>query len=433
MFLKDMRAYISAQVSSIGYLFLLFFVLSVGLMPAWGQAPEDRTQEKILSVFHPYRQGPPWVEGITPGMKIDKNNFQAAQEVLPPEILKYLQAGDFAITVQETTDMPLREAYIRATLDSYGKTELGDGEVKGYVAGLSFPLVDSQDPQAGLKVAWNHRYRDWGETSQFWPTSEMRNSSGAVERTTSFYAVSMHGMHQPEPSKNHPEWEKEGILIKRYMRMLAPSDMEGIQVLSYLYDKDTVANDQWVYDPKTRRTRKAVYNPYEASEGGELLMEDRGGFGGYIHDYEWKYLGEKVVLAPGPIKAAEPTLGGRGRWYPVDPWELRKAVVVEAKPKESHPVYSRRVLYIDLQTYVTLYALAYDREGNHKRTFFLVHLHPEFDPWGNETWRIPRIAAQLSIDYQRERASIFQTHKVAQNEPLEEKMFETGALTRYGK
>jgi len=401
-------------------------------MPAWGQAQEEGRREKILAVFLPYRQGAPQVEGITPGIKIDRTNFQVAEEVLPPEILKYLQAGDFALTVQESTDMPLREEYIKATLEHYAQVELGEGELKNYVAGLPFPLIDSQDSRAGEKVAWNHRYRDWGETSQFWPTNELRSSSGTVERITSFYFASMYGIHRPELSKNRPGWEKEGVLKKMYMRMLAPADMEGTQVLSYLYDKDTAADDQWVYDPKTRRTRKVVYNPYEASQGAELLMEDRGGFGGYIHDYEWKYLGEKVVLAPGPIKAAEPTLGGRGNWYPLDPWELRRAVVVEARPKESHPVYSRRVLYLDLQTYVALYALVYDHEGNHKRTFLLVHLHPDFNPWNDEV-RVPRIAAQLSIDYQRERATIFQTHKVVHNEPLKENIFKTRTLMRYGK
>ena len=410
----------------------LFLVLSVGLMPTWGQAEENRVEEKILAVFHPYRQGPPRVEGITSGMKIDQSNFRIAAEVLPPEILKYVQAGDFAIAVQETTDMPLREEYVKATLGNYGKAELGDGELKGYVAGLPFPLIDPQDPKAGEKVAWNHRYRDRGETTQYWPTNEFRNSSGAAERTESFYVAFMFGMHRPEPGYNHEQWEKEGVFHKRYMRTLSPADVEGTQVLTLFPDKDTLTNEQWVYDPKTRRTRKVAYNQYQAAGGGELLMEDTGGFSGYIHFYEWKYLGERVVLAPGPIKATEPTWGGRGNWYPVDPWELRRAVVVEARPKESHPVYSHRVLYVDLQTYVVLYALAYDRESDHQRTFLMVYFHPEFNPWNNKVW-VPQTAAQPSIDYQRERAAIFQTHKVVQNEPLEEKMFETGALMRYGK
>ncbi len=409
---------------------LLFFMLC--LLPAWGHAQTEDRQEQLLAVFHPYRQGPPRVEGIAPGMKIDTSNFQVAHEVLPPDILKYVQAGDFALSVQETTDMPLRQAYIQATLDHSAQVELGEGELANYVAGRPFPLLDAQDAQAGEKAIWNQRYRDQGDTRQYWPTDELRNSSGGVERTRQMYVAFQWGMHRPGPAQNLPQWEKEGILFRMYARTLAPADVEGSQLLIYLHDKDTNPNEQWVYDPGSRRTRKVVDNPYDAPGGGPRLIEDIDGFSGYIHTYEWQYLGEQVVLAPGPIRATEPTLGGRGQWYPQDPWELRTAVVVEAQPKASHPLYSRRLLYIDRQTDVVLYTLTYDRAGNHKRTFFMVYFHPEFNPWNHEVW-IPQPAAQASIDYQQERASIFQTHKVVYNTPLKGKMFQLKSLMRYGK
>src|SRR5256885_6964416 len=152
------------------------------VLPAWGQVQADDQQERILAGFHPYRQGFPQVEGISPGMTIDKTNYQVASAVLPPEILKYLQAGDFTITVQGTTDMPLRQEYVQATLAHSALVEFGEDKLKNYVAGLPFPLIDSQDPRAGEKVAWNHRYRDRGENVQYWPTNELRNSSGGVER-----------------------------------------------------------------------------------------------------------------------------------------------------------------------------------------------------------------------------------------------------------
>jgi hypothetical protein len=107
------------KVKGQGVAVVLF--LGLFLMPSWGQAQDGsidgNTQERILAVFHPYRQGLPQVEGISSGMKIDQSNFQVAQEVLPPEILKYVQDGDFAIRVQETTDLPLREEFIKATLN----------------------------------------------------------------------------------------------------------------------------------------------------------------------------------------------------------------------------------------------------------------------------------------------------------------------------
>ena len=34
-----------------------------------------------------------------------------------------------------------------------------DGEIKGFVAGQPFPLLDPNDPQVALKVMWNFGYR----------------------------------------------------------------------------------------------------------------------------------------------------------------------------------------------------------------------------------------------------------------------------------
>lgn len=94
----------------------VFLLVLTYFLTAWGQGKADDRHEKILAMFHPYHHGPPRVEGIRPGMKIEKTNYQVAEAVLPSELPRYLQAGDFTITVQETTNMPLREAYMQATL-----------------------------------------------------------------------------------------------------------------------------------------------------------------------------------------------------------------------------------------------------------------------------------------------------------------------------
>ncbi|MCS6924272.1 MAG: DUF1329 domain-containing protein [Candidatus Binatia bacterium] len=413
-------------------LLLVAYVCTLHASPAGADTHRPSRDEQIRAVFYPYRQGPVRVEGIVPGMTIDATNAHVAAPVLPAELLTHLQAGDFAITVQDTTDMPLRDEYIQATVAHSAHVELGDGELQHYVAGLPFPLLDPNDPRAGEKAAWNHRYRDRGDTVQFWPSTEHRTSNGTVERADRLYIALFFGTHRPQPERNLPQWEQEGVYSKTYVRTLAPSDVEGNQTLSYSFTNDTLSEVVWLYDVRTRRTRKLVDNPYQAGGGGELLMEDRSGFAGYIHAYEWRYLGEQVLLVPGPIQAPESRWGGRGNWYPVDPWELRRVVVVEARPKGSHPMYSRRVLYIDLQTWATLCAFAYDLAGNHKRTFLMTYFHPQFNPWQNPVWT-PQIASQTSIDYQRQRASIFQTHRALTNHPLNPHRFSVAGLMLYGK
>jgi hypothetical protein len=49
---------------------ICLFVLSY-ILWTWGPVKADDQQERILAVFHPYRQGFPQAEGIRPGMIIN--------------------------------------------------------------------------------------------------------------------------------------------------------------------------------------------------------------------------------------------------------------------------------------------------------------------------------------------------------------------------
>ena len=414
--------------------FLLGWFVSCVVFGAFASVAQaqENGRERILEDFSPYREGSPQVEGIQPGLKIDATNAAVASAVLPPEILTYLAAGDFSISVQETTDLQLRQAFIDATLAHHGGVVVGEGELQNYVAGRPFPVLQADDPQAGLKAVWNLRYRDQGDDAQMWATNSLVNSNGNTERSQSFAFFSLYGMHRPDSAKNVPQWEKQGIYTKQYTRMLAPSDSEGNQILSVQPDSDLLPHDQWAYDPKTRRTRKIVYTPYISPGRGVVLIEDRSGFLGHIHAYDWKYVREQTILTPGPIRASAPTWGGRGNWYLVDPWELRRAVVVEATPKIAHPLYSRRILYIDVQTSLPLFSFTYDHDGEHKRSFLMVARHPEFNPWGN-TEGAAQIAAQASIDYQLERANNFQITKILLNRALPPSQFTVMTLMLRGK
>ena len=217
---------------------------------AWVAQAQEGERERILENFSLYRDGPLQVEGIQPGLKLDATNASVASAVLPPEILTYLAAGDFSITVQETTDLPLRQSFIDATLQHYRGVVVGEGDLQNYVAGQPFPVLQADDPQAGLKAAWNLRYRDQGDDAQMWATNSLVNSNGNTERSQTFAFFSLYGMHRPDSAKNLPRWEKHGIYTKQYTRMLAPSDSEGNQILAVQPDNDFLPHDQWAYDPR---------------------------------------------------------------------------------------------------------------------------------------------------------------------------------------
>jgi hypothetical protein len=416
--------------------------LSIRLLPfflvllcPWSVVAEQETdlKEKMLAEFYPYRQGGLTVEGITPGMTIGKHNAQVAAAVLPPEVLAVIQAGELEVTVQATTDIPVREEFINASVTHGPGVTLGqDGLLQNYVSGLPFPLLDPADPQAGVKLGWNLRYRDRADISQSWGTTSLLNDTGSALRSSSSLYMRMYGMHRTDSARNIADWGNVGVLYKDYSMTFRPTDAEGTQTMGIRYNQDTRGDDRWLYDPKTRRTRKLVYNPYDAFQGLTFLGEEFSGFEGHVHAHEWRFVEDKIVLAPGVVKGEAARLGGACGCYPVDPWELRWVHVVDLIPLVSNHPYGRRRLYVDRQHSSPLFSVIYDKEGKHWRTFFFSFGHPDYHPV-NRGLRVPMYVGNSWVDYQVKRATVWFPSKNIYNKPLPVHFFTVAAMMRQGK
>lgn len=415
------------------YLSVLLILLVCSLPVQADVAQTADLTEKILAEFYPYRQGAPQIEGITPGMTINKNNAQVVAAVLPPEVLKVVQAGDLEITVQATTDLPVREEYINATVAHAVQVAIEpDGTLSNYVSGLPFPLLDPADPQTGLKLGWNLHYRDRADISQSWGTTSLLNSSGNVERLSSSLYTRMYGMYRSDPERNIAQWAEDGVLYKDYSITLRPTDMEGAQSMGIRHNQDAKEDDRWIYDPKTRRTRKIVYNPYDAFSGLTFLSEEFSGFEGHVYAYDWRFVEDKVVLAPGVVKGEAVHLGGTCNCYPVDPWELRWVRVVDMIPRVANHPYGRRRLYVDRQHYSPLFSVIFDKEDQHWRTFFFSFGHPDYSTL-NRGLRVPMFVGNSWVDYKTGRATVWTPSKNIYNRPLPAQFFSVGAMMRQGK
>ena len=411
---------------------LMALVIS-GLVGFWPAGVRAQDEQALLAGFHPYRDGKPQVEGLTPGLQITKDNAQLVEGVLPPELFRVVAAGDFPLTIQETTDFPPTQSYIDASLTYAGQTQIGaDGELTNYTAGQPFPHIDPSDPQAGLKVAWNFRYRHFGDTMQNHGTLRSVNSSGNIERAVENAYARMYGMHRPNPDNNVAQWEKEGTWFRDHSIVLSPQDLEGAQQLTFHYAADADAKKAWAYDPRSRRTRSVVVNMLDSSFGLNFMVEDYSGFNGYLSEHDWEYVGEQVALVPGLLQKTPPEFGGKNGWYPLIPWELRRVVILDATPKKSGHPYGKRRLYIDRQFYSALYAFAYDHDGVHQRTLFHTFANPAFDPDNAGVQGVPLHVGNAWVDYLGDMASIW-TGTVTMNKPINPKRFTVKEMVRRGK
>ena len=415
----------------------LLVAYSVLLGLIWSAAWAEMSATAIQAMFHPYANGKPSVEGLAPGTKISQDSWQAAQDYLPTEILDKIKAGELAFEVQETTDLPVSDAYIAATQEHSEKVQLGaDGELGGYVAGMPFPVLDPADPQAGLKAAWNYRYRDFGTVMQVWNTFRLIEESGAVDREIENYYVVAYGMHRPQTQDtngNDPNiWKDEGLLYKEYYHVTAPFDLKNSISLKHRHVLDQAKDADWFYSPAGRKIRKIIVKHEDAAFDSGILNDDYFGFSGYIRNYSWKLVGTRQLLAPVGVRTAKATFGGRGGWYPIDPWELREMVILEGVPKSDNHPYSKRVLYIDRQMFVPVYTLMYDRDGAHAKTLFEVYGNPEFNP-GNEHVRVPVWTGETMIDHQNAFGSVTEMNKIIYNEPMPADFFELNKIVARGR
>ena len=415
-----------------GSLFLLgaFLVICLGSSSVWAE------ESDILAQFLPYRQGAPHIMGLEPGVTLAPPTAPLAREVLSEEVLRLVSAGDLSITIQETTNLPPRPAYLEATLQHSHSIGLnGGGTLANYQAGAPFPLLDPADPQAGEKLAWNLRYRDMGRGFELRMNPREVNPAGGVEHSNRGLMRIRFGMHRLNSADNEPQWQEQGIFMKNSFELLAPSDQEGNINLRTFYDDDSRAVEQWRYSPQNRRTRKDHVN-FVSPIGGsyEMLQEEQPPFffQGYIRDYAWAFRGARVMLVPGFVRTTELQYGGKNGWYPQVPWELRQVLVLECLPQQTHP-FGKRVFFLDQQTYTPLLMLTYSPAGVFIRLTINAHANPSDHPGSNGV-SLPLLIGGSWINYAKDRATLFTVgDSMTYDPPLAAQRFELMEILRRGK
>jgi hypothetical protein len=269
-----------------------------------------------------------------------------------------------------------------ATAKYSGQARLGpDGSLENYVSGLPFPMDEidcAGDPNAGLKIMWNFDYR-W---------------DGAGSRTKYFYSYWDRGEQLPlyyEGSANtvilshrvEDEYAKGGGDVFRNekrknafgIQVDAPFDARGITVMSYRYKssdgpRDSAKNDDtWVYVPTLRRVRRiSTAQRTDSVAGTDFTFDDLRSFAGIVPQYNWTCLGEMDMIGPANTKVKaypyndDHNFGPYGLSFADDRWEMRRVVKIRMEPKNADPPYHHKDIYIDIETFESLYSFAYDQK-----------------------------------------------------------------------
>lgn len=362
--------------------------------------PALASNEVVQQSFLPYAENKPAYDSLTAGLIIDESNVAQFKDVIDPAFYSFIEKGWTQMVVGDTTSFALHQSYIDASEKGYGKVSLGEkvGEINGWEAGRPFLDQPSKDdPRAGEKLAWNYKYGyNWGDSAAikpfYWKYRDME--SAKVERTIkfNFHFLNFKGRVNQQPT---PEITPNPSDLFRsiYVQVLAPDDVRNTQLLIHRAADDLKRDNSWLYLGFQRRVRRlATGQVTDAFLGSDLMIEDFEGYNGRISDMNWEYKSTRYMLMPffnhNELALDTEThedddgyqvvaFSGKGGCFPNITWQLRKVYEVEASPvNESHPL-SKRVHFIDAQTFTIPRTVSYDRKGTMWKTFTIGQAHPD--------------------------------------------------------
>ena len=311
---------------------------------------------------------------VQPGDVITKADVAKVQDLISPGVQWCVKHG-MTMKIVPYKKIEWDRAYKEATEKYSAQVKLApDGRsLIGYVAGMPFPNIDSNDPQIALKIMWNYDHKPYvsddldlrnfdADTGPVGETSPMQ-----VERhflLDHLRALSYTGRLYVDPKPERPN--SDGVRGKGSLHpILEPFDLKGVGETTIRYLSPDRQDDTWLYLPSLRRVRRlSSAQRSDALFGQDTDADSYGGYAGQIPWFEWKYLGEKEILASFhsdafPVKYCD----GAGDFIFCDTWEKRKAYVVEGVPKLPQYAYGKRLIFIDKETYYIAYSDIFDRSS----------------------------------------------------------------------
>ncbi len=314
---------------------------------------------------------------LKPAGTIGPQNWWKAQGMVGENLLNRIKQG-YTFKIKEPKNFKPPTEYLEATEKYSGSVRLGNnGELLNYVAGLPFPKFDPNDPQAGLKLAWNFYWRWLGDDyKNGGSTKEGRIIRDAIERDGSERrgTVVAHSIFTRNRVSLDPKPVFPGYEYIDWMQLRAdeyPRDTSGTTTLEIRYADPAREDDFYIYVPSIRRIRRAPPLQRCATIApSEFNFDDINTFNGKVTNFNYRLLEEKKVLG-NLSQESLPFRRNQGDYLPLDEgWRLYDVYVLEITPKDSSYCYPRKVLYIEKISFQSIWSAMWDAKGHYWKEAF---------------------------------------------------------------
>ncbi|MFN2377862.1 MAG: DUF1329 domain-containing protein [Candidatus Binatia bacterium] len=326
----------------------------------------------------------------TPGTVIERGNVDQYADLLGPAV-KWIVDRGATIKVGPYKKVAFPPKFAEATEKYSGQVELAEDatHLKNHTAGLPFPAVDPNDKHAGAKHMFNFN------AAIAVDDLDLRNfdcDTGAIGKNGDPFSVERHflidhirRLYFQERTIVDPKPKmvsKDGSRYKEALYpLIEPFDLKGTGFTLTRYADHTRQDDTWLYLPQLRRVRRlSSAQRSDALFGQDTDQDSYAGYAGNPGWFTWSYLGEKTILGSFhsdgiPVKWQKAS----GDFMHDSAWEPRKVWIVEGKAKFPQYAYSKRVIYLDQDSYRIPYTDIYDQAGELWKVWvnnFMYATHP---------------------------------------------------------
>jgi hypothetical protein len=425
------------------------------------------------------RADTPATDGLKPGDVLNQSNWQKAKGLLPPEILKHYETGEY---VNPIVDWPVDDYvwppdFVAGSKHNEGRFDIGpEGEIidkatgkqPEYIIGFPFPTIDPKDPKAGTKIIWNFMYRSWYFGNMLAVSQVLWVSPKGIERRSDnkVHWQMFDGVPQDERLDN-----PQGFSYRNLMIAMTPADLNGIAALTWRYRAAGQRDQTWTYVPALRRVR--AVSPANRSDGflgSDMAPDDGPFFDGKIEDFTWRLVGEADqyrLVDPLNLKRKHESIwlpnehAWRTNWpddlkflgYQDPNWKgsawapiagalaLRRHWIIEAVPKDKYYLFGKLELWIDKVTFQGAWNRKFDWQGGLLNSFQVLSYMPLPDtrPDGKVDYNQGSNMAFVCVENVKRNQATLAGIKTTPKGGFDLRikfdpaLFETSALGRFGK
>jgi len=329
---------------------------------------------------------PEVVGKIAPEIKPGKYTYKdveqnsAFKDLFPPELRQHIKkpGPPFVCSISEFEIIPTKQAHanlplIEVTKRNLGKTKLDkDGYIVpwSWQGGIPFPKPSGKLKPQQVYYSFEKRYDGFDKNFFLYTDSYGYDRNLKLDKYTQAMVHNTRFMGRvllPPYGWFDERAKKNGEFSAFSYAIFEPRAMRGMSILNYHYDDPNKLDALMIYVPSLRRIRKMSATDTQDTQG-DTAYDDSDMLSQKItpkkFPYKFEIIAEREYLMPYSYGTAPAWVDSRNNYELKEiQFQRRPIYVLQMNQLDSNYLYSKRVFYIDKESFVALLGCYYDQKG----------------------------------------------------------------------